>query len=150
MNLKRFVDRSLIMGTFLSAQSLQGWVQRQNTSESDISFLGSLILLALYFEDEFERIGPSRLAKTLGFSRSRVSQELSSLTEHGLVRRSLSERSGRSIIVSLTSQGKRKAVEIVKRFNSLQGLIDKALGEKQAEGINVCLLKLAEILRSAT
>lgn len=148
MKLKRFRDRSLIMGTFLAAQSLQSWMKEELSADDSLGFLGALILLAIHFEDGKESVGPSRLSKTLGSSRSRVSQELSRLAKSGLVRRTISYGDARAVTVALTAAGERRAFELVKVFTRLQNLIDRALGEKNAEGVNASLLKLAEVLRA--
>jgi DNA-binding MarR family transcriptional regulator len=148
MKFKAFRERSLIMGVVLAAQSLQSWTRRNFQDESGLSFLGCLILIALYFEEEKGGIGPSRLAHTLGFSRSRVSQELSALSRSGYIRRSICAASARAVNVTLSTAGERKATELVRAFSRLQSAVDVAVGERQAEVINRRLLSLHERLAS--
>jgi len=149
MKFKSFHDRSLIMGTILAAQSLQGWMKTNLKNTSGLSFLGSLILISLYFEENKKGISPSRLAQTLGYSKSRVSQEISFLNNEGYVRRNLSNSSARSIFVCLTSAGERKSSDLIKGFSRLQSLIDRVVGERQAESINKHLLLLRDHLEIA-
>lgn len=147
MRLKRFRDRSLIMGSFLVSQALHQWIKSNSEKANGLSFLGSLILVAIHFEDKAERTGPSRLARTLGFSRSRISQEISILAKLGLIKRSLDSLDARTIGVSLSSAGEKQALETIKRFTRLQSIVDRAVGEKAAEDINASLLRLAEHLQ---
>jgi DNA-binding MarR family transcriptional regulator len=146
MKFNSFRERSLIMGVVLAAQSLQAWARKSFKDESDLSFLGCLILIALYFEEEKRGIGPSRLAHTLGFSRSRTSQEISALTARGYIRRSINGQNARAVNVALTAGGERKASELIREFSRLQNMVDEAVGERQAEAINRRLLALHEVL----
>lgn len=146
MKLNRFRDRSLIMGVFLGTQALQSWYRENQPKNSSLSFLGNLILVALHFEGKSEKVGPSRLASSLGFSRSRISQELSRLVQAGLIRRSFGS-DARSLHVYLTQSGERQAGETIKTFTRLQNLVDRAIGERQAENINIQLLELVKVLK---
>lgn len=146
MKLNHFRDRSLIMGAFLGAQALQNWMKEKQRGSSGLSFLGNLILAAIHFEGKSGRVGPSRLASTIGFSRSRVSQEISRLVACGLVRRTLESSDARSFSVLLTPSGERQAIETIKIFSRLQNLVDRAIGEKQAEAANIQLLELVSAL----
>lgn len=146
MKLNRFRDRSLIMGVFLSTQSLQNWMKKNQRRDSSLSFLGNMILAALHFEGKSGRVGPSRLASSIGFSRSRVSQEISRLTVAGLIRRRLESSDARSFSIYLTPAGEQQAIDTVKVFSRLQTLVDRTIGEKEAETITMRLLELAGVL----
>jgi DNA-binding MarR family transcriptional regulator len=129
------------MGCFLANQLIQDRIEAE-LSKSKMNFLSALILLALYFENSEERLGPSRLANTLGFSRSRISQEVTSLQKKGLLSRKMADHSARETSLKLTSAGDRRTQEIIKSFSVIQSQIDKKIGEKTAEEINSHLLKL--------
>lgn len=142
MKLNKFRDRSLIMGTFLAAQALQSWIN----DRSSLSLLERLILVALHFEGKSERVGPTRLAAAIGFSRSRVSQEISSLVRAGLIKRNSVASDARLFSISLTTSGEMAALSAIKNFTKLQNLVDHSIGEKKAEVINSHLLKIVKIL----
>lgn len=143
MKFSKFCDKSLIMGSFLSNHVIQSNLEK-DLSVLKMSFLGSLILLAIFFEDSKEKLGPSRLAATLGFSRSRISQEITLLQKKGLLSRSMSPSSARDIFLKQTAAGERKSQEIIRIFSRLQVLVDKAIGEKNAEVITADLMRVCE------
>lgn len=147
MKFQAFRNRSLIMGSLLAAQALQSWLKK-NSKDSSLSFLGSLIILAVHFEGKEKKSGPSKLAASLGFSRSRVSQEISLLVTKGYARRGIVVESARSISISLTPLGEKKAMELIKLLTKLQNLIDQTVGENEAEKMNNSLIKLTGKIRS--
>jgi len=134
------------MGSFIANQNIQSSLER-SLSQHGLNFLKSLILIGLYFEDSKDRLGPSRLASSLGFSRSRTSQEITSLNQAGFVVRTLSAQSGRSVNIRLTSAGEKKAQELIKIFSRIQQQIDRTLGESRAEELNADLIKMKDCFK---
>ncbi len=145
MKLTKFLDKSVIAGVAVAQLQIQNWFTQNKGAES---YLSNLILLSLYFEEDTEQLGPSRMAKYFGYSRGRVSQEISKLSKQGLISRALSLKSARNVNLKLSARGEKKAAEIIKKFSYLQNFIDKKIGESAAEDIAKKLNELAGHLRS--
>ena len=146
MKFANFLNKSIIAGVISTQIELENWMHCQEPR--DISYIASLILLALHFEEDSNKAGPARMAKHFGCSRGRISQEITKLSKQGLLKRNLSPSSARNVSLKLTSQGERVAADLVKKFSRLQNLLDKTIGEKQAENITVKLNELSIKLRS--
>jgi DNA-binding MarR family transcriptional regulator len=146
VKLTQFLNHSIIAGVASAHSEIQNWLSRR--TKPDVSYLGSLILLSLHFEHGDSVLGPSRMAKHFGFSRSRISQELTRLDRMGLIERSISKASARSISLRLSARGARAASELIRTFAQLQSFLDKKAGEKQAEDIAKSLNEISSQLRS--
>jgi DNA-binding MarR family transcriptional regulator len=144
MKIKEFTRKSLIAGVFVLNQRLQDKLLSRLRSQQ-LSYLGALVLVALYFERK-DAAGPSRLAATLGFSRSRISQEVSKLERLGLLRREIASLDSRSFRLKLSPKGEKSAVQVIRTFEDVQRRIDCALSEKGAELLTSRLLAASEIL----
>ncbi len=146
MKLTKFLDRSIIAAISTLQMELQKCLS--NRIQSEGHYLQALILLSLFFEKENSPLGPARMAKHFGYSRSRVSQEISKLAREGFVIRSLSTTNARNINLKLTSKGEKKSNEWIKVFSHLQNNFDKKLGERQAEDIASKLNEMTAYLKS--
>lgn len=146
MKLTKFLEKSIIAGLATAHIEVQSWLDRHDAVEH--SYLGCLILLSLYFENNSDQIGPARMAKYFGYSRARVSQVLTNLENKGLILRTLSSKSARNTLIRLTAQGEKRAGDLVKTFSRLQSLIDEKIGESQAEIITKKLNELSFYLQS--
>lgn len=146
MEITEFTQKSLIAGTFILQQKLQEDLLRR-LRQQNFSYLGALILIALYFERKETPVGPSRLASALKFSRARVSQELSKLERAELIKRHLSTQDFRSLGIKLTAKGDKAALSLVKIFESVQQKVDSVLGERRAEQLNAELISVSKIFK---
>lgn len=146
MKFSNFLNKSIIAGVISTQTELENWMRHQEPR--GVSYIGSLILLSIYFEDESNKVGPARMAKHFGCSRGRISQEITKLTKAGLLKRSLSSESARNISLKLTNQGVRITLDLIKKYSRLQNVLDMTIGEKQAENITTKLNELSIKLRS--
>lgn len=146
MKLTKFLSASLISGAVKNGIEIQSWIDR-NQETANLSYLAKLIILSLHYESEPGGVGPAQMAHNFGYSRSRVSQEVTQLSKMGLVVRSLSKENARSVTLELSANGKKQAIEIVKSFSKLQRIIDAVLGEKEAEQIAMKLNRLSQALQ---
>ncbi len=91
----------------------------QKLKKSGCNVNEALVLIALYFEGT-ERVTPSALSSALRTSRGNISHCLSNLEAKRLLKRILSERDARQLIVALTPSGKRLAENLVVAFEQLE------------------------------
>jgi DNA-binding MarR family transcriptional regulator len=96
----------------------------QKLKKSGCNVNEALVLIALYFE-EAGRVTPSALSKALRTSRGNISHCLSHLEGKRLLKRVLSERDARQLIVALTPTGKRLAENLVSAFEELEAECEK-------------------------
>lgn len=148
MKFDKFREKSLVMGLLLSSQGMTAWLRKALASHDDVNVLGSLIIAGLYFENRKEPTGPTLLSKSLGVSKSRISQEITHLEALGFLRRSFRSSSARSIALSLTPAGEKKALQIIKIYSDLQRIIDSQITESKAEATNRTLLQLVGAFRT--
>jgi len=91
----------------------------QRLKKSNCNVNQALVLIALYFEKS-DLVTPSELANAIRTSRGNISHCLSHLEQQRLVKRSLSERDARHLIIHLTPSGKRLAEQLVQSFEEIE------------------------------
>lgn len=115
------------------------------------SFFEEYNLAAPYAEvmillSEREETGQSELADALHLAPSTITRFLSKLEKRGWVKK---RASGRSVMASLTKEGKRKAAELNERYElALKGLED-LLGERYVETVKPLLHHGSELMSAS-
>lgn len=93
-----------------------------------IHLLQGLILTALFFEDR--EVRPLELAQVLQVSKSNLSHSLRALEKRGWLKRSLHPQDARGYLFSLTAQGRKKALVLVKIFDKTESELEDSAGAK--------------------
>jgi hypothetical protein len=144
MSFRDFCADNLMFGTTLIAQSFQMKVKKGLSPDSHWSFIGSLILIALYVEGGVEGLRPSVLAKMIGLG-TRPHVETAVLVKLGYVRK-VQDKNARETILFLTSVGEKKALEMLTAYQKLQDWVNHSMGPEKARELNGDLISIHEML----
>jgi DNA-binding MarR family transcriptional regulator len=79
------------------------------------------------------------LAKTFKTSRGNASHCISKLSAMGFIERVVSKKDARNFEIILTVSGKRKAVQLIKKFDEMQSDLEKVVDIKTIEDFNKTL-----------
>lgn len=130
MKIEKFLNRSPIVPILVGSRYLESELKR-GLRESGLGIWEALVVIAILFEER--ACQPRELAKFLNMSRSQLSQSLSRLVKEGLVRRELASHDARGIYLSITSRGRRAALDAVKIFSSVNSSIESGMSEDFSE-----------------
>lgn len=104
-----------------------------------LNLLQGLVLTALFFEDSRD-INPSRLAEIFQTSRGNMSHILSDLEYRGYIKRIVHDKDARQFKIELKSDGRKKALTLIKFYDRLQDVFEKSLGvshcQKTVDGVH--------------
>lgn len=110
-----------------------------------LSFLQSLVLVAIFFENDNSAL-PSTLARSFQTTKANMSHCLSALERLGWVKRELREEDSRSYRISLTPDGRKKSIRLIKLYGDLQERFENQIGANRLqEGLSF-LCQLAQAL----
>lgn len=127
MKIKKFISQSpifaLYRGNALIIEPFQAVLAQEG-----VHFLQGLVLTAMFFEER--EVRPLELAAVLQISKSNLSHALRSLEKKGLLKRSMHPTDARGYIFTLTSSGKKKALSLVKIFDSTEAHLEKTTTTK--------------------
>jgi DNA-binding MarR family transcriptional regulator len=135
------IDQYLAASPFFMIQNSYERINRQAQiwlSKDKINYLQALILLAVFFEKKIV-VQPSHLAKTFKTSRGNASHCISKLSAMGFIERVVSKKDARNFEIILTVSGKRKAVQLIKKFDEMQSDLEKVVDIKTIEDFNKTL-----------
>ena len=125
MKIKKYLQDSPIFALYEVSNVLTSSLNLQ-LSKEDLSFTQALVLVAVLL-DEKTKITPGEIAKGLGISKASLSQILSNLESRGFLKRTIKEDDARSICLSLSTLGLKKANRIVKFLDSFELDLEKKL-----------------------
>ena len=125
MKIKKYLQDSPIFALYEVSNVLTSSLNLQ-LSKEDLSFTQALVLVAVLL-DEKTKITPGEIAKGLGISKASLSQILSNLESRGFLKRTIKEDDARSLCLSLSTLGLKKANRIVKFLDSFELDLEKKL-----------------------
>lgn len=132
MKIQNYLRQSPVFVVDKTASSLNARLAERLAPEEVVPMQG-LVLTALYFESGQPAL-PSALAKAFETSRSSMSQCLTALEKRKLIRRELHPKDSRSYRISLTTDGKKKAIRLVRIFDHFQQQFESKIGEASLMG----------------
>ena len=125
MKIKKYLEDSPIFALYEVSNVLTSSLNLQ-LSKEDLSFTQALVLVAVLL-DEKTKITPGEIAKGLGISKASLSQILSNLESRGFLKRTIKEDDARSLSISLSTIGLKKANRIVKFLDTFELDLEKKL-----------------------
>lgn len=138
MKIKKYLLQSPIFALSTAYETVIPKLNKQ-MKKDQLNLLQGLVLTALMFEDRSD-INPSYLADVFQTSRGNMSHILSHLESLGYVKRVVSEKDARGFYIELKAEGKKKALSLIKFYDGIQDLFEKALGiggcQKTVDGLN--------------
>ena len=138
MKIKKYLQQSPIFALNAAYEAIIPKLNKK-MKEDRINLLQGLVLTALLFEERAD-ISPSYLAEIFQTSRGNMSHILSDLEYHGYIKRVVSEKDARVFRIELKSEGKKKALSLIKFYDHLQNLFEKNMGasncQKTVEGLH--------------
>lgn len=126
MKIDRFLAESPLFAITKTARILEAGLNRALNSEK-LSFLHGLVLVAIFFEDPV-KVTPSQLAESFSTTRGNMSHCLSLLEARGMVRRQIDPSDARVFRITVRPEGKKSAIRLIARFNSLQKSLEQDIG----------------------
>lgn len=139
MKINRFINQSPIYSLYHAQCQILEPLQRQLSSH-DVHFLQGLILTAIFFEER--EVRPLELQKVFGVEASNLSHSLRGLEKRGFLKRSIHPQDARGYLFSLTPNGKKKTLTLIKEFDGIQDKIEQLLGVKKTKDIVDGILQL--------
>jgi DNA-binding MarR family transcriptional regulator len=109
-----------------------------------VNLLQGLVLTALFFEGSSD-LTPSTLANQFKTSRGNMSHIISHLEYKGWVRRNLDPQDARKFYIELKPEGRRKALSLIKIYDSIQEHFEKELGASVCQKTSAMILRLGQV-----
>lgn len=122
MKFQQFMNNSLLMGLYKNYHHFFRELQK-DLKEQGLNLNESLVLLALFFENS-KQITPSELSQTLLIKKDQISHALNSLNKKELIEKGLSSKDARMTYLQITNEGKKKASQLVKIFDSSEAAFE--------------------------
>lgn len=127
MQINKFLKSSPIYTSYFLSEKVFNPLQKRLKSE-DLTFIQSMILAALYFENN--KVYPSDLSKSFGCTRSNISHAIKVLNQSGYLNKSFESNDGRKILLTITPNGRKKAAKLIKFYNDLQNYFEQKISEQ--------------------
>jgi DNA-binding MarR family transcriptional regulator len=132
MKIEKFLSHSPIFACYLTNSMVVEAFQAR-LAKHEVHLLQGLVLTALFFEER--EVRPSELSRAFQVDRSTLSHALRGLEKKGWLRRGLHPTDARGYVLTLTASGGRKALVLVKEFDSTQEGLEAALGSRRLREI---------------
>ena len=126
MKIKKYLKESPIFALNSAYESIIPKLNKQLKAEQ-LNLLQGLVLTALFFEEKAE-VNPSQLAEIFQTSRGNMSHILSALEYQGYIKRHVHRQDARHFNIELKTEGRKKALSLIKFFDRLQDLFEKSIG----------------------
>lgn len=137
MKIKKYLQQSPVFAINAAYEAVIPKVNKQLKADQ-LNLLQGLVLTALFFEDSSD-VNPSKLAEIFQTSRGNMSHILSELEYRGYIKRVVNEKDARGFKIELKSEGRKKALTLIKFYDRLQEMFEKNLGvgncQKTIDGI---------------
>lgn len=125
MKITKYLKDSPIFALYVASSALTTSLN-SNFKKEELTFIQGLVLVAILL-DEKNQITPGEISRGLGISKTSLSQILSNLETRGFVKRNIKEDDARSLSLSLSNLGVKKANRIVKFLDSFELDLEKKL-----------------------
>lgn len=141
MKITKYLNASPVFAINAAYEAIVSDINRVLKNE-DTNLLQGLVLTALLFEDK-DNITPSQLATVFHTSRGNISHIVSHLEYKGWVKREVSSKDARQFQIILKSEGRKKALKLIKYYDKIQDLFENNLGSSACENTakNITSLK---------
>jgi DNA-binding MarR family transcriptional regulator len=146
MKIAKYLQQSPVFAINAAYEAQIPRINRQ-LKEDGLNLLQGLVLTALFFEEKND-VGPSQLAEVFRTSRGNMSHILSHLESCGYLRRALHEGDARRFRIELKSEGRRKALGLIRFYDRLQNQFEKKLGESFCQKTVAGIHSIAAVLHS--
>lgn len=151
MKIQKYLSQSPIFAINSSFEQIIPKINKRLKNEK-LNLLQALVLTALFFEEKTE-VTPSTLSEVFKTSRGNISHIISELESQGYVKRVVGVKDARQFKIELKSEGRKKALSLIKFFDKIQEVIELKLGsaacKKTVEGIFQVAFALGEYLDSS-
>ena len=125
MKISKYLKDSPVFALYETSSALNSSLN-SHLKKEEITFIQGLVLVAILL-DEKNHITPGEISKGLGISKTSLSQILSNLEARGYLKRILREDDARSLSISLSNLGLKKANKIVKFLDSFELDLEKKI-----------------------
>lgn len=145
MKIEKYLNASPLFALHWGSETIFKDLNRLLHKE-DVNFLQALLLLTLFFEQG--PVQPSTMATLLKTTRGNVSHMVSSLEKHHWLQRKTNPKDARQYLLILTSAGNKKALQLIRLFDGLQGHFEKHLSEQRVARLAKNIEGLVSLYRS--
>lgn len=139
MKIKNYLSQSPIYGLYLSSSKIiddfQNIIKKQK-----VHLLQGLILVALFFEERDCR--PTEFTNIFQVEASTLSHSLRGLEKKGFIKRTQHPTDARGYLFSITPQGIKKSLELIKIFNQIQDHFEDRIGQKKLKDFVTTLTEI--------
>jgi DNA-binding MarR family transcriptional regulator len=146
MKIAKYLQQSPVFAINSAYEAIIPNLNRRLKKEN-VNLLQGLVLTALFFEGRAD-LSPSMLAEQFKTSRGNMSHILSHLEYQGWVRRTLDPKDARKFFIELKPDGKRKALSLIKIYDSIQNLFEKELGVSACQKTSTMIMSLATVVEN--
>ena len=144
MKIQAFLAHSPVFAFYLAARDVLEEFQTR-LARHEVHLLQGFVLTALFFEGR--EVRPSELSAVFQVDRSTMSHALRGLEKKGWVRRSLHPSDARGYLLALTPAGRRKAVILVKEFDTVQAAFETGLGTRRTREVVEDVMSLMRLYK---
>lgn len=138
MKIKKYLQQSPVFALNAAYEGIIPKINKQMKG-NNLNLLQGLVLTALFFEEHSD-VKPSQLADIFQTSRGNMSHILSDLEYRGYLKRVVNDKDARQFKIELKTEGKKKALALIKFYDRLQDVFEKSLGSahchKTVEGLH--------------
>ena len=146
MKIKKYLQQSPIFALNAAYESVIPKLNKMMKADQ-LNLLQGLVLTALLFEENSD-VNPSNLANVFQTSRGNMSHILSELEYRSYIKRVVNESDARGFKIELRTEGKKKALSLVKFFDKLQDLFEKNLGPQNCQKTADGLLTISKVFNA--
>jgi MarR family transcriptional regulator, organic hydroperoxide resistance regulator len=136
-----------ISNLFRSAAAVRRHMEANVLATERISWTAFVALWVLWVWGE---LGANAFAEAVGISRPTATGVLRTLDARGWIARRPDPNDGRSVLVSLTADGRKTIEQVFPRFNAEETVIAGALGERDQDRLASLLRSLSRSVQSRT
>lgn len=126
MKIKKYLEQSPVFSINAAYEAVIPQINKR-LKQDNLNLLQGLVLTALFFEDRKD-ITPSQLADLFETSRGNMSHILSHLEYKGWVKRVVHDKDARQFQIELKTEGRKKALSLIRFYDRLQNVFEKELG----------------------
>lgn len=145
MKIQNFLSESPIFAIYQAQGHLIAHLQKE-LQKHQVHLLQGLVLTAIFFEDR--EVRPLELTATFQVTPSNLSHLLRDLEKKGLLKRNMHREDARGYVFTLTAQGKKKALSLIKVFDGIQSKLEEEIGVKSFKGFCAGIESLVNAYRA--
>jgi DNA-binding MarR family transcriptional regulator len=140
MKINNYLEASPVFALNFAYEKIVSKINRDLHAEG-LNLLQGLLLTTLFFEED-RNILPSELADLLKTTRANISHIISHLECRGFLKRAVNPQDARQFHIQLKSEGRKKALSLIKFFDTIQAEFERKLGVQNCEKLNRLIRQL--------